>query len=132
MRAMTGDDPPQVVPAGQPWDTTTLLRNRAFDAWTHEQDVRRAVGRPGNLDDPGARLAQLVLTGVQPYLVAKRAGAGPGQSVRLVVDGAVGRRTSVSAAAASTLTTRPSPSPTTIRWRPASSRPWRSHPERGH
>jgi uncharacterized protein (TIGR03083 family) len=89
MRAMTGDDPPQVVPAGQPWDTTTLLRNRAFDAWTHEQDVRRAVGRPGNLDGPGARLAQLVMTGALPYLVAKRAGAGPGQSVRLVVDGAV-------------------------------------------
>ena len=57
MRAMTGDEPPQVVPAGQPWDTTTLLRNRAFEAWTHEQDVRRAVGRPGNLEvrGPGSR-----------------------------------------------------------------------------
>lgn len=89
MRAMSTDDPPVRVPAGQRWDTATLLRNRAFDAWMHEQDVRRAAGRPGNLDGPGAQLARLVLLGALPYLVAKRAGARPGQTVRLAVTGAV-------------------------------------------
>lgn len=89
MRAMSPDDPPVRVPAGQQWDTETLLRNRAFDLWMHEQDVRRAVGRPGNLDGPGAQLTRLVLVGALPYLVAKRAGAQPGQSVRLTTTGAV-------------------------------------------
>lgn len=87
MRAMSADDPPVRVPAGQRWDTATLLRNRAFDAWTHEQDVRRAVGRPGDLDGPGAQLARLVMTGALPYLLVKRAGAKPGQSVRVEVSG---------------------------------------------
>lgn len=89
MRAMSPDDPPVRVPAGQRWDTERLLRNRAFDAWMHEQDVRRATGRPGNLDGPGAQLTRLVLQGALPYLVAKRAGAQPGQSVRLTVSGDV-------------------------------------------
>jgi len=89
MRAMSPDDPPVRVPAGQQWDTETLLRNRAFDVWMHEQDVRRAVGRPGNLDGPGAQLTRLVLLRALPYLVAKRAGGRPGQSIRLTTSGAV-------------------------------------------
>lgn len=89
MRAMSLDDPPLRVPAGQQWDSETLLRNRAFDVWMHEQDVRRAVGRPGNLDGPGAELTRLVLERALPILVAKRAGAQPGQSVRLTTTGAV-------------------------------------------
>ena len=32
------------------WDWQMLLRNRPLDVWMHEQDVRRAVGRPGGLD----------------------------------------------------------------------------------
>ena len=37
------------------WDWRTLLRNRPLDVWMHEQDVRRAVGRPGGMDSPAAR-----------------------------------------------------------------------------
>ena len=36
--------------AASPWTWKTLLRNRPLDVWMHEQDVRRAVGRPGGLD----------------------------------------------------------------------------------
>jgi len=32
----------------------TVLLLRTFDVWTHEQDIRSALGRPGNLDSPAA------------------------------------------------------------------------------
>ena len=40
--------------AASPGSWETLLRNRPLDVWMHEQDVRRAVGRPGGLDAPAA------------------------------------------------------------------------------
>lgn len=30
---------------------------RAFDCWTHEQDIRRALGHPGGIPSPGASIA---------------------------------------------------------------------------
>ena len=33
-----------------------VLQQRAFDVWVHEQDLRRALGKPGNLDSPGAHV----------------------------------------------------------------------------
>jgi len=89
MRAMRADEPPTRVVADMHWDATELLRNRAFDAWMHEQDVRRAVGRPGNLDAPGALVTRDTLLAVLPVLFARRAHAQPGQSVRLESTGAL-------------------------------------------
>jgi len=89
MRAMRTDQPPTRVVADEDWDTTELLRNRAFDAWMHEQDVRRAVTRPGNLDGPGALVTREMLLGALPVLVARRAGAVAGQSLRLESTGAL-------------------------------------------
>jgi uncharacterized protein (TIGR03083 family) len=95
MRAMQADQPPTRVVADQHWNTTELLRNRAFDAWMHEQDVRRAVTRPGNLAGPGAQVTQEMLLGALPVLVARRAGAVAGQSVRLESSGALAFRVDV-------------------------------------
>jgi uncharacterized protein (TIGR03083 family) len=89
MRAMRADESPSRVVADQDWDATELLRNRAFDAWMHEQDVRRAVTRPGNLDGPGALVTQEMLLGALPVLVARRAGATAGQSLRVESTGAL-------------------------------------------
>jgi uncharacterized protein (TIGR03083 family) len=50
-----GDAKPDVIFGGVPWSWRTLLRNRPLDVWMHEQDVRRAVGRPGGMDTPAAR-----------------------------------------------------------------------------
>ena len=54
-------DPPSDPDAPAPgvfgaigWSTGLLLRNRPLDVWMHEQDVRRAIGRPGNLDSAPA------------------------------------------------------------------------------
>jgi uncharacterized protein (TIGR03083 family) len=89
MRAMRADEPPTRVVAGEDWDATELLRNRAFDSWMHEQDVRRAVTRPGNLDGPGALVTKEMLLGALPVLVARRADAVAGQSLRLESTGAL-------------------------------------------
>ena len=38
-----------------PGTVAELLGFRIFDSWVHEQDMRRAVDRPGDLDSPAAR-----------------------------------------------------------------------------
>ena len=53
----------------------------------HEQDVRRAVGRPGGLDSPAAVHTVDYLSESLGYVFAKRAGATPGSTVRLDVVG---------------------------------------------
>jgi uncharacterized protein (TIGR03083 family) len=65
----------------------TLLSLRAFDVWVHEQDLRRALGTPGNLDSPGAHVTRDQLLLGMPKTVAKGAGAPPGSAVVLDVHG---------------------------------------------
>ncbi|WP_412541118.1 maleylpyruvate isomerase family mycothiol-dependent enzyme [Longispora sp. K20-0274] len=63
------------------------VSTRVLDCWVHEQDLRRAVGRPGNLDSPAARVVRATLLHALPRLVAREAGAEPGQVVRFEVTG---------------------------------------------
>ncbi|BCL29415.1 maleylpyruvate isomerase family mycothiol-dependent enzyme [Streptomyces aurantiacus] len=65
------------------------MRVRAFDLWVHEQDLRTALGRPGNLDSPGAYIARDVLLSRLPKVVAKDAGAPPGSAVVFDIHGPV-------------------------------------------
>ncbi|MCW2948876.1 MAG: hypothetical protein JWR24_5593 [Actinoallomurus sp.] len=69
------------TPFGKAMPYGDFIRFRAFDVWMHEQDVRRAVGRPGNLDSPAAECAGLILGGALTFVVGKRAAAEPGQTV---------------------------------------------------
>ncbi len=78
---------PEVIFGGVPWDWETLLRNRPLDVWMHEQDIRRAVGRPGNLDSPAARHTTDYLIESFGYVLAKKAGAPSGTIALLVVEG---------------------------------------------
>ncbi|WP_340540649.1 maleylpyruvate isomerase family mycothiol-dependent enzyme [Nocardioides sp. GXZ039] len=70
------------------WDTRTLLSNRPVDLWMHEQDVRRAVGRAGGLDSPGAEHTTRVFLRSLPVVVGKRVAPPPGTTVVLDVEGA--------------------------------------------
>ncbi len=70
------------------WSWATLLSNRPLDVWMHEQDIRRAVDRPGNLDTLAARHTAGVFTKSLPYVVAKRAMARPGTTVVMRTTGA--------------------------------------------
>jgi uncharacterized protein (TIGR03083 family) len=80
---------PALFPWGRPTTLAGLLEVRAFDCWVHEQDIRRAVGRPGNLGSPAAQLTAEVILRSFPRIVARQAGAPPGSSVRLVTTGEV-------------------------------------------
>ncbi len=63
-----------------------FMRIRAFDCWVHEQDIRRAVGRPGNLSGAAARHAVHRCFLAMPYVVGKKAGAPEGSVVVFEVD----------------------------------------------
>ena len=67
--------------AGLGWDWSTLLSNRVLDQWMHQQDVRRAVGRPGGLAGPGGAHALAVFSRSIPFVVGKRVSPAPGTTV---------------------------------------------------
>lgn len=71
------------------------LRTRIIDIWTHEQDLRQALGRPGNLDSAAAAVFVDVLFAALPRLVAREAGVPPGNVVVFDVTGPVVGRTGV-------------------------------------
>ncbi|MEU3721585.1 maleylpyruvate isomerase family mycothiol-dependent enzyme [Streptomyces sp. NPDC031705] len=85
-------DPATTMVRGPQGDQITLelaLRLRAFDTWIHEQDLRAALGVPGNWDSPGAFVARDVLLSGLPKAVAKGAGAPPDSAVVVDVHGPV-------------------------------------------
>jgi uncharacterized protein (TIGR03083 family) len=84
LRAMTPDemDAPSPSPVGEvPY--REFMAVREFDCWMHEQDIRRALDRPGNAS--GAAVAPVIerFRAALPFLVAKRAAAPDGS--RLVI-----------------------------------------------
>ncbi|GAA4819323.1 maleylpyruvate isomerase family mycothiol-dependent enzyme [Nocardioides caeni] len=87
-------DPPTDAAAPAPgifgmigWTTQTLLRNRPLDVWMHEQDIRRAVGRPGGMDSPGARHTADYLAQGFGFVVGKRIAPPAGTTAVLAVAG---------------------------------------------
>ena len=82
-----GSAKPTTIFGGIGWDWNTLLRNRPLDVWMHEQDVRRAVGRPGGMDSPAAVHSADYLAESLGFVLAKRVGAEPGTTVVLEVEG---------------------------------------------
>ncbi|WP_028799321.1 maleylpyruvate isomerase family mycothiol-dependent enzyme [Streptomyces sp. 142MFCol3.1] len=76
-------------PLGTEVTLEQAMRNRAFDVWVHEQDLRTALGRPGNLDSPGASIVRDQLLAALPKIVAKDAGAPVNSAVVFDVHGPV-------------------------------------------
>jgi len=58
-----------------------LLPFRIFDAWVHEQDMRRAVTRPGDLDSAVARTAMDRIGATLPFVVGKKVAPPDGTTV---------------------------------------------------
>jgi uncharacterized protein (TIGR03083 family) len=77
------------TPAGVGWTWDTMLRNRTVDVWCHEQDVRRALDRPGGLDSPAAVVTTHVFALAMPYVLGKKVGAPAGTSVLWELTGPV-------------------------------------------
>jgi uncharacterized protein (TIGR03083 family) len=80
-----GASPPPKTPGDAPWSTETLLSNRPLDIWMHEQDIRRALGRPGGFDSPAARHTIAVLGRALPMVVGKRVAPLAGTTVQVDV-----------------------------------------------
>jgi uncharacterized protein (TIGR03083 family) len=76
-----------VTPGDIGWTWETLLSNRALDVWMHEQDVRRAVDRPGGMDSPAARHTAEYLAESLGYVLAKRVKAPAGTTLAVYVEG---------------------------------------------
>jgi uncharacterized protein (TIGR03083 family) len=78
---------PEPIFGGVPWDWRTLLRNRPLDVWMHEQDIRRAVDRPGGMDSAAARHTAEYLAESLGFVLAKRVGAEAGTTAVLELEG---------------------------------------------
>ncbi|MCT2589048.1 maleylpyruvate isomerase family mycothiol-dependent enzyme [Streptomyces sp. N2-109] len=78
-----------VLPGLPPVTLERQLLLRAFDVWVHEQDIRRALRQPGNLDSAAALITRDVLVDGLPRVVAKKAGAPADSAVVIDVSGPV-------------------------------------------
>ena len=80
------------TPTG-PGTLADFLHIRVLDCWAHEQDMRRAVNKPGNQGGPAAEhtIGRLIRT--IPIVVGKRAGTPEGGCVVIRITGEVQRVT---------------------------------------
>jgi uncharacterized protein (TIGR03083 family) len=81
-------DAPSWTPAGQR-TYGRFMRIRLFDCWMHDQDIRDALGIPGNDTGPGAEGALAEIGDALGFLVGKRAGAPDGATVTVELTGPV-------------------------------------------
>lgn len=72
-----------------------FMQIRTYDCWTHEQDIRHAVGVPGNLDGPAAEAALDEPVRALGYIVGKLGGAPDGSIVRFELTGPLRRELTV-------------------------------------
>ena len=96
LRAMSAEemDAETIGPVG-PQPYREFLQVRLMDCWVHEQDVRRATGRPGQFEGSAAEAALSRLTGSLPFVVGKRCAAADGTSVVVRLRGPLARTMTV-------------------------------------
>ncbi len=80
---------------GEPTTLKQALRIRVFDVWCHEQDIREALGRPGNQDSPAAALSVDMILDALPVIVVKRVGLEPGKVLMVELTGPIVARSGV-------------------------------------
>ncbi len=78
------------TPTG-PGTAADFLHIRVLDCWIHEQDMRRAVGKPGHLAGPAAEHTVDRLLRTIPIVVGKRAATPEGGAVVVDITGDVNR-----------------------------------------
>jgi uncharacterized protein (TIGR03083 family) len=99
LRALTSEgwEAPTDTPVG-PGTYALFMEIRIFDCWVHEQDIRRALDRPGHLEGPIADVAMARLSGSLGFVVGKRVGAPEGSTVVVELEPPLGRRLAVAVA----------------------------------
>ena len=89
LREMSQDDfdAPSWTPAGQ--DTYgRFMQIRLFDSWTHEQDIRQAIGRQGHLSGPVVDETLAEACTAMGFVVGKLGSAPPDSRVEIQLTGA--------------------------------------------
>ena len=97
LRSQSDDDfaAEMQTPVG-PAPMSEFISIRIMDAWVrHEQDIRRAVNRPGHYDSPAAAHALNRIIRAMPFVAARRAQAPDGATVVIEISGAAGRLISI-------------------------------------
>ena len=79
-----------MTPTG-PGTVADFLHIRVLDTWTHEQDMRRALGMPGHRGGAAAEHTVDRLIRTVPIVVGKRAATPEGRTVVVRITGAVER-----------------------------------------
>ena len=79
-----------MTPTG-PGTMADFLHIRVLDCWAHEQDIRRALGKPGNDGGPAAEHTIDRLLRTLPIVVGKRAQTPEGRGIVLEITGPVRR-----------------------------------------
>lgn len=72
-----------------------LIERRLVDIWVHEQDLREALGRIGNLDSPAASTFVARIVDAFPRILTRRLDLPAGQTVILESSGPVTARVGV-------------------------------------
>lgn len=88
LRSLTeaGWSAPSWTPMG-PGAVRDLIPFRVLDSWMHELDMRRAVGRPADMESAPARLALTRLRGVLGMIVGARLRPPDGTRIAFVIEG---------------------------------------------
>ncbi len=91
-----------------------FMETRVIDSWAHEQDVRRALRRPGGRNGPGEATSLERCVGAMPFVVGKRVAPPDGTTVQFDVRGQLGRLVPIrmEGSRASLVPSTPDPSPT--------------------
>ena len=91
-----------------------FMETRVLDSWAHEQDIRRALGRPGGRNGVGEATTLDRCARSMPFVVGKRVAPPDGTSVLFVVIGVMGKKVGihVDGGRASLVPLRPTEAPT--------------------
>ena len=72
-----------------------FMWTRAFDSWVHEQDMRRAIGRPGDRDGAAEELTIDRVVGAMGYVVGRQVKPPEGTTVVWEITGPLARTLSI-------------------------------------